>query len=96
MCPASSANILPEPPEELKSVSAELAQRIRERIDRDGPLPFSEYMEMALYEPGLGYYSAGLQKFGAEGDFLSAGKKLLDTRHPAFKAVTASNRISKR
>ena len=27
--------------------------------------------------------------FGAEGDFLSAGKKLIDTRHPAFKAVTA-------
>ncbi len=27
--------------------------------------------------------------FGAEGDFLSAGKKLLDTRHPAFKAVTS-------
>jgi hypothetical protein len=27
--------------------------------------------------------------FGAEGDFLSAGKKLLDTKHPAFKAVTA-------
>jgi hypothetical protein len=27
--------------------------------------------------------------FGAEGEFFSAGKKLLDTRHPAFKAVTA-------
>jgi hypothetical protein len=27
--------------------------------------------------------------FGAEGEFLSAGKKLIDTRHPAFKAVTA-------
>ena len=27
--------------------------------------------------------------FGAEGEFLSAGKKLLDTKHPAFKAVTA-------
>lgn len=27
--------------------------------------------------------------FGAEGQFLSAGKKLLDTRHPAFKAVTS-------
>jgi len=26
--------------------------------------------------------------FGAEGAFLSAGKKLLDTRHPAYKAVT--------
>lgn len=29
------------------------------------------------------------ESFGAEGDFLSAGKKLLDTRHPAFRAVTA-------
>lgn len=28
--------------------------------------------------------------FGAEGAFLSAGKKLLDTGHPAFKAVTAT------
>jgi hypothetical protein len=27
--------------------------------------------------------------FGAEGDFLSAGKKLLDTKHPKFKALTA-------
>ena len=34
------------------------------------------------------------ESFGAEGQFLSAGKKLLDTRHPAFKAVTAvKNRI---
>ena len=29
------------------------------------------------------------ESFGAEGDFLSAGKKLIDTRHPRFKAVTA-------
>lgn len=29
------------------------------------------------------------QPFDAEGQYLSAGKKLLDTRHPAFKAVTA-------
>lgn len=29
------------------------------------------------------------ESFGAEGDFLSAGKKLLDTKHPRFKAVTA-------
>ena len=34
------------------------------------------------------------ESFGAEGQFLSAGKKLLDTRHPAFRAVTAiKNRI---
>ena len=29
------------------------------------------------------------EPFGAEGDFLSARKKLLDTKHPAYKAVTA-------
>ncbi len=29
------------------------------------------------------------ESFGAQGDFLSAGKKLLDTRHPAFQAVSA-------
>jgi hypothetical protein len=28
------------------------------------------------------------ERFDAEGDFLSAGKKLIDTKHPAFKAVT--------
>src|SRR5436190_9217945 len=29
------------------------------------------------------------EQFGAEGNYLSAGKKLLDTKHPAFRAVTA-------
>lgn len=72
MCSANANDILPEPPEELKRLSAELADRIRQKIVRDGPLPFSQYMEMALYEPGLGYYSAGLQKFGAGGDFVTA------------------------
>lgn len=34
------------------------------------------------------------ESFGAEGEFLSAGKKLLDTRHPRFKAVTSvRNRV---
>ena len=72
MCSANTNDILPEPPEELKHLSAELASLIRETIDRRGPIPFSEYMEMALYEPGLGYYSAGLQKFGEGGDFVTA------------------------
>lgn len=72
MCSANTNSILPEPPEELKHLSTELASRIRETIDRKGPIPFSEYMEMALYEPGLGYYSAGLQKFGEGGDFVTA------------------------
>lgn len=72
MCSATSKDILPEPPEELKRLSEELSQRIREKMDRDGPIPFSQFMEMALYEPGLGYYSAGLQKFGEGGDFVTA------------------------
>ena len=33
--------------------------------------------------------SQAAQSFGAEGEFLSAGKKLLDSKHPAFKAVNA-------
>ena len=72
MRPVTSNDILPEPPEELKQLSAELSDRIRERIDQEGPIPFSGFMEMALYEPGLGYYSAGLQKFGEGGDFVTA------------------------
>lgn len=72
MCSATSNNILPEPPAELKSVSDELTRVIQARIDQNGSIPFSEFMEMALYEPGLGYYSAGLQKFGEGGDFVTA------------------------
>jgi SAM-dependent MidA family methyltransferase len=72
MCSANSHNILPEPSQELKSVSEELATAIRAKIASNGPIPFSEYMEMALYEPGLGYYSAGLLKFGQGGDFVTA------------------------
>ena len=72
MCSATANDILPEPPEELKLLSAELSNRIHEKIASGGPIPFSEYMEMALYEPGLGYYSAGLQKFGEGGDFVTA------------------------
>jgi len=49
-----------------------LQGRITDEIRTKGPIPFSRYMEMALYEPGLGYYSAGLNKFGAGGDFITA------------------------
>lgn len=47
--------------------------RLRERIAAAGGwISFDEYMRIALYEPGLGYYSAGARKFGAEGDFITA------------------------
>ncbi len=37
-----------------------------------GKIPFSRFMELALYAPGLGYYAAGAEKFGAQGDFVTA------------------------
>jgi SAM-dependent MidA family methyltransferase len=37
-----------------------------------GWIPFARYMELALHEPGLGYYAGGARKFGAEGDFVTA------------------------
>jgi SAM-dependent MidA family methyltransferase len=67
-----SRNILPEPPEELKQLSDSLSSLIREELEIDGLIPFSRYMEMALYQPGLGYYSAGLHKLGKSGDFITA------------------------
>lgn len=33
---------------------------------------FDRYMELALYEPGLGYYAGGSTKFGGSGDFVTA------------------------
>jgi SAM-dependent MidA family methyltransferase len=64
--------ILPEPAEELKQLSRMLSDRIRSEMSDEGLVPFSRFMEMALYEPGLGYYSAGLHKLGAGGDFVTA------------------------
>ena len=53
--------------------SERLCRRIREVItDNGGNISFARYMEMALYEPGLGYYSSGTGKFGGAGDFVTA------------------------
>ncbi|HEY2781933.1 MAG TPA: SAM-dependent methyltransferase [Steroidobacteraceae bacterium] len=37
-----------------------------------GWLPFERFMDLALYAPGLGYYSGGAAKLGADGDFTTA------------------------
>ena len=37
-----------------------------------GALSFAQFMDLALYAPGLGYYCAGTHKFGADGDFITA------------------------
>lgn len=53
--------------------SDQLTIRLRGAIvELGGAMDFGEFMQRVLYEPGLGYYVTGHQKFGAEGDFVTA------------------------
>lgn len=64
---------LPQPDSDAAAISETLVRRIHSEINAGGgALPFSRYMELCLYAPGLGYYSAGQRKFGAGGDFVTA------------------------
>jgi SAM-dependent MidA family methyltransferase len=69
---AASAD-LPSPSPDALAVSAELTRVIRDEIRAAGGwLDFARYMQLALYAPGLGYYSAGSTKLGPSGDFVTA------------------------
>ena len=50
----------------------DLQQLISERIRRDGPITFAEYMRLALYEPEYGYYVTGTAKMGWEADYFTS------------------------
>lgn len=64
---------LPEPDAAARAHSERLSALIRNEIAASGgAIPFSRFMELALYAPGLGYYSAGATKFGEAGDFVTA------------------------
>ena len=75
--------------------SALLKAKIASQIaSQGGWMPFSQYMEMALYEPGMGYYSAGAHKLGAGGDFTTApelsplfGAAICSTLLPVLEAL---------
>src|SRR5688500_7562238 len=69
--PASLAH-LPAPSPEASELSARLEASVRSAGAAAGWLSFAQYMELALYAPGLGYYSAGSAKLGREGDFVTA------------------------
>ncbi len=51
---------------------SELERKIAERIEREGPIPFSVFMAMALYDEALGYYRG--DPFGKDGDFFTASQ----------------------
>lgn len=64
---------LPTPDAAALAHSAQLCAHIAAAIDAaGGTIPFSTFMQMALNEPGLGYYSAGAARFGPGGDFVTA------------------------
>ena len=64
---------LPVPGKQAREHSLGLTALIRERISQNGgDIGFDDFMEMALYEPDWGYYSAGAAKFDALGDFTTA------------------------
>jgi SAM-dependent MidA family methyltransferase len=72
-----------------------LSQKIMAEIASNGGwIAFSRYMEMALYEPGMGYYSAGAHKLGTGGDFTTApelsplfGAAIVETLLPILEAL---------
>ncbi|QKM65531.1 SAM-dependent methyltransferase [Polynucleobacter tropicus] len=77
----------------LTSLETEHSELLKAKIasqiaSHGGWLPFSRYMEMALYEPGMGYYSAGAHKLGAGGDFTTAPEL-----SPLFGAAICSTLI---
>lgn len=64
---------LPIPPALAQIHSAQLQSLIQETIHaHNGWIDFATFMHMALYTPGLGYYSGGAKKFGIGGDFVTA------------------------
>jgi len=64
---------LPAPDTDSLAHSERVGEFLRARIrDAGGSIGFAEYMQHALYAPGLGYYAAGASKFGPSGDFVTA------------------------
>lgn len=64
---------LPAPDPIAQQHSDQLLQLIFQTIENhNGWLSFADFMQMALYQPGLGYYSNGLSKIGEAGDFITA------------------------
>jgi SAM-dependent MidA family methyltransferase len=73
MTPPGARSILPSLTAEEERHSAAVRRLIQAELAASGGwLSFERYMELALYAPGLGYYSAGSTKLGAAGDFVTA------------------------
>jgi SAM-dependent MidA family methyltransferase len=63
---------VPSPDPAAAGEQPELVARIRAEIERDGPITFARFMELALYDPDFGYYRSDEPRPGRGGDFLTA------------------------
>ena len=64
---------LPAPSATAAAASQALCRIIRTEIQNHGGwIPFSRFMELALYAPQYGYYTGGSHKIGGSGDFITA------------------------
>src|SRR5688500_17965933 len=61
-----------------------LTDIIIQRIKKEGPIGFCDFMEMALYYPEYGYYSSSHEKIGKAGDFYTSSSLT-----PVFGAMIA-------
>jgi SAM-dependent MidA family methyltransferase len=92
--------VTPESGEHNSAVGSRLRERIAEEIYRNGPIPFSRYMELCLYEPELGYYSQVRERFGKAGDFYTSsdvhavfGRVLARQFEEMWRALNSPERI---
>lgn len=91
--------MLPQPSRTARSLSKQLSLLIDEEIRKAaGSISFERYMQLALYTPGLGYYSGPLEKFGEQGDFVTApgigslfGRCLARSIAPALQSITGAD-----
>lgn len=67
-----SSTQIPHLDSNQQQASDALAQIIAAEIAQHGAIPFSRFMELALYAPQYGYYTGGAHKIGAAGDFVTA------------------------
>src|ERR1700675_3945209 len=60
------------PPRTSTGRPVTLRQKIEQEIREHGPISFSRYMELCLYDPEHGYYSRNAEQFGKAGDFYTS------------------------
>ncbi|MCY4617302.1 MAG: SAM-dependent methyltransferase [Chloroflexi bacterium] len=67
-----------------QSLDTPLSRILADRIQREGPMTFAEWMDQCLYHPEHGYYRSGRTTIGRDGDFLTSPEV-----HPLFGAAIA-------